>query len=72
MIEKMTTIIQSDIAGGVAGGALGGAISVMNPLMITWTQAGDLALSALIFSVVGSVIGFFIAKCLTKMTRHEK
>ncbi len=68
MINRILTIDPQN-GGGVIGGAFGGAVT---PLMITWGQAMDLALSALIFSVVGSIIGFFIARCLTKMTNHEK
>ena len=63
MINKLLTI-DPQIGGGMTGGAIGGIVS---PLMITWHQAGDLALTALIFSVVGSVVGFFIAKCLSKV-----
>ena len=70
-MNRIINLIQTDasLVGGTVGGATGGAISVINPLMITWTQAGDLALSAVIFSVVGSVIGFFIARCLTKISK---
>ena len=57
----------------VGGGATGGALAAIKTpiVVITLQQIADTAVSAVVWSIIGSVCGWVIARCLNNIFKKK-